>query len=258
MPPTAVIRLVPDTFTRSVTAVTAFPPLNPQAARHQHATYRTALEEGGFVIITVPPDERHPDGSFVEDAAVVIGGRALATRPGHPSRRGEVGPVVAALADLMPVEHMEAPANLDGGDVLQVGRTVFVGLSARTNGAGIDSLARFSGPDRRVVAVPVSGVLHLKSAVTALDGETLLMESGYVDPGVFEGMRIITTPPGEPHGANVVRLPDGRILAAAGLPRSAEVVAAAGFEVTTVDIAEFARADGGLTCLSVRIRSLGI
>jgi len=252
------MRLVPDAFTRSVTSVPVSPILDPQAARRQHTAYCTALEQGGFTIVTVPPDESHPDGAFVEDAAVVIGGRALATRPGHPSRRGEVGPVAAALADLMPVEHMEAPATLDGGDVLQVGRTVFVGLSARTTQAGIDSLARFSGPDRRVVAVPVSGVLHLKSAVTALNGETLLLESGYVDPAVFEGMRIINTPPEEPHGANVVRLPNGRILAAAGLPRSAEAVAAAGFEVTTVDIAEFARADGGLTCLSIRIRSLQI
>ncbi len=258
MPPTALIRLVPDVFTRSVTTVPASPPLDPQVARRQHSAYRTALEEGGFTIITVPSDERHPDGSFVEDAAVVIGGRALATRPGHPSRRGEVGPVAAALAELMPVEHMEAPATLDGGDVLQAGGTVFVGLSARTNRSGIDSLARFAGPDRRVVAVPVSGVLHLKSVVTALDEGTLLVESGHLDPAFFEGMRIVTTPPDDPHGANVVRLPDGRILAAEGLPRSAEAVAAAGFEVTTVDISEFARADGGLTCLSIRISDLPI
>ncbi len=256
MPPTALIRLVPEVFTHSVTAIPASPPLDPQAARRQHTAYRTALEEGGFTIITVLPDERHPDGSFVEDVAVVIGGRALATRPGHPSRRGEAGPVAAALADLMPVEHMEAPATLDGGDVLQIGGVVFVGLSARTNKSGIDSLGRFAGPDRRVVAVPISGVLHLKSAVTALDKETLLVESGHFDPAFFEGMRIVTTPPGDAHGANVVCLPDGRILVAVDLPRSAETVAAAGFEVTTVDISEFARADGGLTCLSVRIRGL--
>jgi len=256
MKPTALIRLVPDTFTRCVTAEPVAPPLDPDHARRQHAAYRITLEEGGFEVVTVLPDERHPDGCFIEDAAVVIGDRALATRPGHPSRRGEVESVAAALAGLLPVEHMGAPATLDGGDVLQAGGTIFVGLSARINRDGIEALARFAGSRRKVVAVPVSGVLHLKSALTALDDETLLMESGYVEPNVFDGMRIVTTPPGESHGANVVRLPDGRILAAAGLPRSAEAVAAAGFEVTTVDISEFARADGGLTCLSVRIRDL--
>ena len=253
MMPTALIRPVPDNFACCVTAMPVSPPLDPRQARRQHAAYRIALEEGGFSVVTVPFDERHPDGCFIEDVAVVVGGRALAARPGHPSRRGEVGPVAAALADLMPVERVEAPATLDGGDVLQAGRTIFVGLSARTNREGIDAVARFAGFHRRVVAVPVSGVLHLKSAVTALDDETLLIESGHVDHAIFEGMRIITTPPDEPHGANVVRLPDGRILAARGLSRSAEAVAAGGFDVTMVEISEFARADGGLTCLSIRI-----
>jgi dimethylargininase len=248
----ALLRAVPESFTGCVTARPAVPALDPGVARAQHVVYRAALEAGGFRTTVIPADEEHPDGSFVEDAAVVVGDRALATRPGHPSRRGEVGPVARALASMLPVEQMTAPARLDGGDVLQVGGSIFCGVGTRTDAAGIAALERFAG--RPVIGVPVTGVLHLKSAVTALDDETLLVETGLVDESAFAGFRIVTTPPEEPHGANVVRLADGTILAAAGNPRSAAAVAAAGYRVETVDISEFARADGGLTCLSVRVR----
>jgi len=254
MTPHALLREVPDSFVRCVTAEPVSRPLDPLLARRQHRAYQEALEAGGFTISLLAADESHPDGPFVEDAAVVIGGRALATRPGHLSRRGEVPLVAAALGEMMPVDSVEAPGILDGGDVLVVGSRVLVGLSSRTNHAGINSLVRFAGPDREVVPVDVSGVLHLKSAVTALDGETLLMEPGMVDPARFDSFRIIYTPPEEFHAANVVRLPDGSVLAAAGSPRSADLIAGAGFEVRTVDVSEFARADGGLTCLSIRIR----
>jgi len=254
MTPHALLREVPDSFVRCVTAEPVSRPLDPSLARRQHRAYQDALEAGGFTTSLLAADESHPDGSFIEDAALVVGGRALVARPGHVSRRGEVPPVAAALGEMMPVDTVEAPGILDGGDVLVVGSRVFVGLSSRTNRAGIDSLVRFAGPDREVVPVDVSGVLHLKSAVTALDYGTLLMEPGMVDPGRFDGFRIIYTPPEEFHAANVVRLPDGSILAAAGSPRSAGLIADAGFEVRTVDVSEFARADGGLTCLSVRIR----
>ena len=252
--PRALLRAVPDSFVNCVTGLPVAPPLDPDLARAQHHSYREALEAGGFDTSVLAADEAHPDGSFIEDVAVVIGGRALATRPGHASRRGEVAAVAAALAALMPVDRMEEPACLDGGDVLCVGDRVFVGISGRTNEAGIASLARFAGDRRRVVGVEVRGVLHLKSAVTALDEETLLMESGMVDPGPFEAMRIIPTPGGEHHAANVVRLPDGSILTAAESPQTAEVISSAGFAIATVDVSEFGRADGGLTCLSIRMR----
>jgi dimethylargininase len=137
--------------------------------------------------------------------------------------------------------------------VLQVGRRVFVGASKRTSPAGIAALRRFAGRGT-VVMVRVIDVLHLKSAATALDDRTLLVEHGRVDESAFEGLRIVAVAPGEAHAANVVRLPDGGVLAAAAAPRTAETISGAGFEVATVDVSEFARADGGLTCLSVRIR----
>ncbi|MCB2222702.1 MAG: dimethylargininase [Actinobacteria bacterium] len=253
MPDTAYLRAVPDAFAACVTSVPAVPPLDPALARRQHAAYREALEAGGFVTVVVPADEAHPDGSFVEDTAVVIGGAALATRPGHRSRRGEVGPVAAVLAGTMPVSRMRFPGRLDGGDVLQVAGRVFVGVGSRTNAAGVAALERFARGSR-LVPVPVAGVLHLKSAVTALDDGTVLVEPGRVDESVFEGLRLVRTAPGEAHAGNVVRLPDGRILATAAAPRTAGLIADAGFEVTAVDVSEFARADGGLTCLSIRVR----
>jgi dimethylargininase len=164
-----------------------------------------------------------------------------------------VAPVAAALAEMVTVETMEAPATLDGGDVLMMDSAVFVGISSRTNQAGAAALRDFLGSERRVIAVPVSGALHLKSAVTALDGATVIMEPGVVDPGVFSPVRVIETS-GEPHGANVVRLPDGTILAAEAHAGTAASIRAAGFGVVTVDVGEFERADGGLTCLSIRLR----
>ena len=230
------------------------PPLDPDLARRQHRDYRRALESGGFATTVIPADEGHPDCSFVEDTAVVVAGRALATRPGHPSRVGEVPPVAAALRAAMPVEEMPADARLDGGDVLRVGRRLFVGRSGRTDARGIAVLEQFAGPEWEVVPVAVAGVLHLKSAATALDDQTLLAEPGRVDEGLFTGMRVLRPAAGESHAANVVRLPDGTVLCSAATPQTAALIAGTGFEVRSVDVGELGRADGGLTCLSIRVR----
>jgi dimethylargininase len=148
---------------------------------------------------------------------------------------------------------MDPPARLDGGDVFRVGETVFVGLSGRTDRRGVEVLRGFAAP-LRVVPVPVEGVLHLRSVVNPLDDRTLIVEEGYLDASVFEGLRIVLSSPNESHGANVVRLPNGTVLMGAGRPRSAAAVKDAGFEVRTVDVSEFGRADGGVTCLSIRLR----
>jgi dimethylargininase len=254
MGPHAYLREVPDAFVHCVTDRPPNPPLDPVLARRQHASYRDALEGGGFSTTSIPGDEAHPDCCFVEDTAVVVDGRALATRPGHPSRLGEVPPVAAALGEAMPVTVMAPPARLDGGDVLRVGGRLFVGSSERTDTAGIGALAEFAGAGWEVVRVTVDGVLHLKSAATALDDETLLVEPGRVDESAFTGLRLLRPAPGEVHAANLVRLPDGAVLCPAAAPRTAAVIEAAGFEARTVDVSELGRADGGLTCLSIRVR----
>jgi dimethylargininase len=256
VPPLALMRRVPDSFVGCLARRPPRSPLDPSLARRQQDGYRARLEEGGFTVVILPADEAHPDCAFVEDTAVVLGRAALVTRPGHPSRRGEVGPVGAALAARgMSITVMKSPASLDGGDVLRVGDRLFVGESERSNGAGREALKRFCASQGfRVVAVPVHGVLHLKSAATALDEGTVLFHPGAVDPAAFGGLRTVPVGGDDPEAANVVRLPDGRILVAAQLPPSAAAAAAAGFTPVACDVAEFARADGGLTCLSVRLR----
>jgi dimethylargininase len=254
MPPIAFVREVTESFARCVTRVPAVPALDPRLARRQHARYRAALEEAGFEVIVVPGDEAHPDGCFVEDAAVVVGDVGLITRSGHPSRRGEVGPVADALAEHVFVEHL-SDGTLDGGDVLQVGPVVFVGTGGRTDSLGargLKALAERMG--KRLVEVDVRGALHLKSGVTALDDETVLWHPAACDRAVFDGLRVVEVDGTDPEAANVVRLIDGVILAGAAHRAAAHQIAALGYEVVPCDTSEFARADGGLTCLSIRLR----
>ncbi len=221
-------------------------------ARRQHESYRAALEDSGTAVTVLPPAEDYPDSPFVEDAAVVLDGQALLTRPGAPSRRGEVDAVADALG-AMTAGRVQAPATVDGGDVLAVGGTVFVGRSSRTDEAGVAAVREFAeGLGYRVTAVPVSRVLHLQSAVTALDDGTVLGRSDAVDPAAFAGLRWIETPPGERRAANVVALGAGLVLMAAAFPKTAAAVVGAGLEPVLVDTSEFAKADGGLTCLSLR------
>jgi dimethylargininase len=252
--PLALVREVPDAFVSCVTTRPAVPPLDPVLARRQHAEYVAALEAGGFAVTRVAGDEAHPDSPFIEDTAVVIGDRALVTRPGHPSRRGETAAVAAVLGNWVAVETMTA-GGLDGGDVLQVAGKVFVGAGGRSDAAGIAALTRFCAP-AAVVPVPVRETLHLKSGVSALDAETVLWHRAACDRRDLTGVRVIAVEGDDPEGANAVRLADGSILMAAHHPSTADLVAAAGYRVSVVEVSEFARADGGVTCLSLRLRAV--
>jgi dimethylargininase len=254
--PLALIRRVPESFVGCVSRRPPVPPLDPALARRQQVGYRARLEEGGFAVAMLAADEAHPDCAFVEDTAVVLGRSVLITRPGHPTRRGEVGPVAGVLAGRgLSVTIMEAPATLDGGDVLRAGKHLFVGDGERSNAAGRAALEAFAAPrEFRVTVVPVHGVLHLKSAATALDERTVLAFPGAVAIAAFHDLRVVPVGGDDPEAANVVRLPDGRVLVTAHRPESAAAVAAAGFTPVACDVSEFARADGGLTCLSVRLR----
>ena len=235
-----------------MTAAPVSPPLDPERARIQHAAYRRALDDGGFSVSVLEPDERFPDSPFIEDTAVVSGRRALVTRPGHPDRRGEVDAVAAALETVgVEVHSTPADATLDGGDVLQVGGRTFVGIGARTNEAGAAVVADLVG---NVTMVRVETVLHLKTAVTALDDTTVLCDVTVVDPSVFTGLDVVEAP--ERAAANVVRLPDGRLLVAAGHGETTSMLRSRGYELVEVDTSEFARADSGLTCLSLRLRDV--
>ena len=228
-------------------------PVDAARARGQWRGYVDALEARGWSIVEVDPLDGAPDGTFVEDALVMFDDLGVVTRPGNPARRGETASMGAAL-EALDVEHvaLEAPARLDGGDVLKVGRTAYVGLGGRTDAAGVAALRAVVGPRGwTVVGVPVTKVLHLKSAVTALPDGTVIGHPPLVDdPGAFPDFLAVP----EPDGAHVVVLDEGTVLMAAGAPRSAALFRARGLDVVTVDIGEFEKLEGCVTCLSVRMR----
>jgi dimethylargininase len=218
----------------------------------QHATYVAALEELGLRVETLPPLAGHPDAYFVEDAALVFAELAVVTRPGAEGRRGEADAIVPALARHRPLQRLRAPATLDGGDVLVVGRTVFVGLSARTNAAGAAQLTELLAPHGyRVVPVPVPAGLHLKSGVTSAGEEVLLATEALAGRPEFAGNRVLVVPPGEEYAANVLAL-EGAVLMPDGFPRTHALLARLGVPLRVLDQSEVRKMDGALTCLSLR------
>jgi len=255
--PVALVREVPDSFEDCLVSGGSRPDIDVAAARRQHRGYQEALAAGGFTVRVLPAAEGHPDSPFIEDTAVVMGDRALITRPGHRTRRGEEVAVAAALKPLLSLSRMGHPATLDGGDVLQVGEIVFVGRSERTNTGGIAALGHLAlSLGRFLVEMEVEGALHLKSAVTALDEHTILAAGSLAGSSLFSDLRVVPAPPGDPEAANVVRLPDGRLLVAARHQETAALLQDEGFGVARCDVSEFAKADGGLTCLSLRLREV--
>jgi dimethylargininase len=220
-------------------------------ARRQHGAYIAALAAAGWRIRQVPPADDQPDAVFVEDTVVICDGLAVLARPGAPRRRAEVLGAEKVVRELgLELARIEAPGTLDGGDVLQVGDTVYVGRSARTNDDAFCQVARLFGAlGRRVVAVPVTGCLHLKSAMTALPDGTLIGSPDRVDTSALPGLRVAP----EPAGAHVLPLGGNRVLVAASAPRTADRLAADGYDVSRVDISEFEAREGCVTCLSVLI-----
>jgi dimethylargininase len=255
MNPTALVRAVPDSFADAL-VMGERPRIDVARAREQHRFYRAALEGAGYSVQIVAADEAHPDCPFIEDTAVILDSLAVVTRPGALERRGETGAVEAALTSLLPVRHIEAPGTIDGGDVLRVGSAVFIGRSTRTNDEGIRQFADHVATDGLTpTAVPVSGVLHLKSAVVAIDDETLLIASDCVDPDFFAGYRLIEKAAGEEHLASLLRLRGGVLAMTTTAPQTTARLRAAGFAPQLLDSSEFQAADGGLTCLSLLIES---
>jgi len=218
-------------------------------ARRQHESYVAALAANGWAIHSVEPADDHPDAVFIEDTVVIVDDLAVLTRPGAASRRGEVHGTATAVATLgLRTAQFQPPATLDGGDVLQVGRTMYVGRGGRTNGEGIRQLRSLVAPlGRTVVPVQLGAVLHLKSAVTALPDGTFLGLPRLLDTAPLPGLRV----PPEDAGAHVVPLGDGTVLMASSAPKTAEWLDDLGFDVVSVDVGEFEKLEGCVTCLSV-------
>jgi len=229
-------------------------PVDLAIAAEQWQAYVDVLIANGWTTVEVEPADDCPDAVFIEDAIVVFDNLAVITRPGAEARRGEIGGAeAAARAAGLDITRIEAPATFDGGDVLKVGREVYVGLSGRTNQAAIDQLTAILEPRGwRLIAVPVSRVLHLKSAITALPDGTVIGYPEHVDdPTRFE--RWMAVP--ESAGAHVVLLGDDRLLMSTGAPRTAALFEQLGYRPVSVDIGEFEKLEGCVTCLSVRVRT---
>jgi len=226
-------------------------PIDPVLAVAQHRAYQIALRVEGLRVIELPADPAQPDGVFVEDTAVVLDEIAVLTSPAPPSRRGERAAVEDALAPFRQFARLLEDAFLEGGDVLRVGRTLFVGLSGRTSAAGVRALAEIVRPHGyAVVPVRVTGCLHLKSAACAVDDQTVLVNRAWVDTEPFSGLRLVDVPAAEPFGANVLRLP-GAVVVSSAFPETAEVVRGLGHRVVTVDVSELHKAESGVTCMSL-------
>jgi dimethylargininase len=228
-------------------------PVDLDLADQQWEAYVEALRAEGFSIVDVPPADELPDSVFIEDTLVIIGGTAVVTRPGAESRRPEIDAAEqTAREQALRIERIVEPGTLDGGDVLAIGTTLYVGRGGRTNAEGIRQLRVIAGRlGHEVVAVPVSKVLHLKSAVTALPDGTVVGHPSTVDD-VSMWRSFLPMP--EPEGGHVVVLSDDTVLMASSAPQSAELVRSLGYRVVTVDISEFEKLEGCVTCLSVLVR----
>lgn len=254
---------MPLAFTRAVSprlAECALTHLDRRAidaarATEQHAAYENALRDAGLSVHRLEPLDNDPDAVFVEDTAVLLGEHAIITRPGAESRRDEIRSTARGLATHFTIHRVSA-GNLDGGDVLKVERTLYVGQSNRTDAKGTEALAALVAPlGYAVVPVQLGRCLHLKTAVTfaGLGGDgrpVLLANPEWVDPTLFDDMEIIPIAEGEPFAANVVRAND-RLLMAAGSPRTAARLRERGFRVVELDLSELQKAEAGGTCMSL-------
>jgi len=229
-------------------------PLDVARAQAQHRDYCTLLADHGVAVESVVVSPQHPDAVFVEDTAVVLDEVAVLGAMGARSRRGEVAAMAPVLQRHRAVQALAPPATLEGGDVLRVGRTLYVGRSARTDDRGIAALAAIAGPfGYCVVPVEVRGCLHLKTACTAAADDLLLANPAWLDLRPFAGKRVVAVDPAEPFGANLLRLDDA-LLASASHVRTNARLRAAGLTVHTVAIDELEKAEAGMTCMSLLLR----
>ena len=217
-------------------------------ARAQHAKYCDALSELGLEVIRVPRDDVRPDSCFVEDNAVVQGGRALICRMARESRRGEEAGVEEALREYMPVKRAVAPATVEGGDVIHLPDRLISGLTQRTNPEGVAQMREWLGVPVDTIADP--GIVHLKSYVTYLGRGVMIATKKYARHPVLDGFRVLAVPEGEEYAADTLAVGDAVIMPA-GRPRAHGIVREAGFEVIPLDVSEFEKCEGAVTCLSI-------
>jgi dimethylargininase len=226
-------------------------PIDLAIAQQEHHAYELLLAKLGARLVSLPAEPGLPDSMFVEDPAIVLDELAVILPLGTESRRPEAPSLAQALSKFRKLAYVSLPGTLEGGDVLHIGRKLFVGLTRRSNAEGIRQLAAILAPHNyEVVAVPVTGCLHLKSAVTHLGRNILLANRSWINTGAFAGHEWIDVDPAEPHAANALAI-GGTIIFPASFPRTRARIEACGFHVTSLDISELQKAESGLTCSSL-------
>lgn len=251
----AIVRPPAPTFADGLTtAELGVPDYNLALA--QHAQYCAALEQCGLALTYLEPDERHPDSTFVEDTAILTKHGGIITRPGAASRSGEVIEMRSVLSRYFgELPAIEAPGTLDGGDICEADKHFFIGLSERTNEAGAQQLAAwlaeqgFTSTCIDIRSLP--GLLHLKSGIAYLGDQRLVLIDALADHPAFQQYDVMRVPRAEAYAANCVRVNDA-VLVAAGFPLVADTLTRIGYEVITLDMSEYQKMDGGLSCLSLR------
>ena len=247
----AVTHLPPDSLETGERSFVGRDPIDMSKARAQHSAYCELLRSAHCDLLTLNCSPHHPDAAFVEDTAIVLDELAIITRPGAESRRGETAGIEAELRKHRAIERIALPGTLDGGDVVVTGRVVLVGKSARTNEAGAEQLRQKLRSYGYVVRrVGMRDCLHLKSACCALPDGRLVVNPDWVELGDLHGFDLVETDASEPFAADVLTI--GRtVVGAAANPKTAALIAALGFDSKTIDLSEFAKAEGGVTCLSL-------
>lgn len=249
--PLAFTRPVPPSIVRCELTHLERVPIDVARAAAQHAAYEAALRSAGCEVRHLPAAPDLPDSVFVEDTAVVVDECAVIARPGAPSRRGETRSVAEALHALRELYAIEPPGTLDGGDVLRVGRQLFVGLSTRTNAEGVRQLRALLAPHGYSVScAEVRDCLHLKTAATPLGDDLLLLDPQRVDGRAFGGVSWVEVAPDEPQAANVLAV--GRtVICSDAAPQTRRLLEARGWRVLPLDVSELAKAEAGVTCCSL-------
>ncbi|TFG53688.1 MAG: dimethylargininase [Gemmatimonadales bacterium] len=249
----AFTRAVSPSLARCELTHLARDPIDATRAAAQHSDYERCLAQLGVEVVHLPALSDLPDSVFVEDTAVVLDELAIITRPGAVSRRAETGAIADALRLYRDLVFVEEPATVDGGDVLIVGRQVYVGLSSRTSASGVAQIRHMLEPlGYRVTTVAVGGCLHLKSAVTQVAPDTVLINRTWVDSDAFRGMRQVEVDATEPHAANALKIRDS-VLYPAAFERTRDRLHELGITVLPVDVSELAKAEGGVTCCSILV-----
>lgn len=251
----AVVRIPGSNFAEGLTTVHLGVPRYDKVVQ-QHSRYRKALEECGLTLTTLHADLRYPDGTFVEDTAVLTPRGAILTRPGSSSREGEVAAIRETIGSFFPATlEIETPGTLEGGDICEAEDHFFLGLSQRTNQEGVRQLAAHlasQGYTSSVIDIRgIAGILHLKSAISYIGNNTIVAMEEMAGNELFRSYEVIRVPLQESYAANCVRVNE-RVLAAAGYPHLVAELAGRGFSPLALDMSEFQKMDGGLSCLSLR------